>query len=61
MGEIGLSKEIRDRIQNHAFNDVSSKHYDRHEYFDEKLQAIEQWEKKLLSNLKLVSKISNWV
>lgn len=31
MGEIGLSKSIRDRIQNHALNDVSSKHYDRYE------------------------------
>ena len=30
MGELGLSKEIRDRLHNHALNDVSSKHYDRY-------------------------------
>jgi len=28
-GKSGLSKEIRDRLQNHALTDVSSKHYDR--------------------------------
>jgi len=36
MGEAGLSKEIRDRIQGHAFSDVSSKHYDRFDYWIEK-------------------------
>ncbi len=29
-------KEIRDRIQNHCKNDISSKHYDRYDYFEEK-------------------------
>ncbi len=40
MGEIGLSKEIRDRIANHALNDVSSKHYDRYDYLKEKREAL---------------------
>jgi len=35
MGEVGISKEIRDSIQNHALNDVSSKHCDRYEYLTE--------------------------
>jgi len=43
MGEIGISKEIRDRIHNHALNDVSSKHYDRYSYFPEKQQAMAAW------------------
>lgn len=47
MGEIGLSKDIRDRLQNHALNDVSSKHYDRYEYLPEKLGALRAWEHKL--------------
>ncbi|EOX4282938.1 tyrosine-type recombinase/integrase [Vibrio cholerae] len=47
MGELGLSKEIRDRLQNHALNDVSSKHYDRYEYLPEKRRALEAWEQKL--------------
>lgn len=46
-GEIGLSKDIRDRLQNHALNDVSSKHYDRYEYLPEKRRALEAWEKRL--------------
>ncbi|MHA6962875.1 tyrosine-type recombinase/integrase [Zobellella denitrificans] len=47
MGEAGLSKEIRDRIQNHALQDVSAKHYDRHDYLNEKRQALEVWEGRL--------------
>lgn len=47
MGEIGISKEIRDRIQNHALNDVSSKHYDRYDYLNEKRAALSLWEEEL--------------
>lgn len=43
MGELGLSKEIRDRLHNHALNDVSSKHYDRYDYLPEKTLAITAW------------------
>lgn len=41
MGETGISKEIRDRIQSYALNDVSSKHYDRYDYLTEKRRALE--------------------
>ncbi|MDE1482182.1 integrase arm-type DNA-binding domain-containing protein [Xenorhabdus bovienii] len=47
MGEAGISKEIRDRIQNHALNDVSSKHYDRYDYLNEKRHALEIWENRI--------------
>ena len=43
MGEIGISKEIRDRLQNHALHDVSSKHYDRYDYLQPKKDAINTW------------------
>ena len=43
MGVAGLSKELRDRIQGHAFNDVSSKHYDRYDYLKEKREGLRQW------------------
>ena len=43
MGELGLSKEIRDRLHNHALSDVSSKHYDRYDYLPEKKKAINAW------------------
>lgn len=50
MGELGVSKELRDRIQNHALNDVSSKHYDRYDYLNEKRIALQSWEQKLNGN-----------
>ncbi|HCE9393991.1 TPA: integrase family protein [Pseudomonas aeruginosa] len=43
MAKAGLSKELRDRIQGHAFNDVSSKHYDRYDYFQEKKRGLDRW------------------
>lgn len=42
-GKAGLSKEIRDRIQNHTLQDVSSKAYDRWNYMPEKRAAMKQW------------------
>jgi len=43
MGKAGVSKETRDRIQNHAIPDVSSKHYDRYDYIREKRKGIKIW------------------
>jgi integrase len=51
MGEAGIDKSIRDRLQNHSFHDVSSKHYDRYDYFAEKRAAVEQWDQYLAMNL----------
>jgi len=42
-GQVGLPKEIRDRIQGHAFGDVASQHYDRYDYWTEKRTAMEKW------------------
>ena len=42
-GKAGLDKSIRDRIQNHSLQDVSSKHYDRYDYLREKRQAMKVW------------------
>jgi integrase len=42
-GAAGLSKEIRDRLQNHARSDVSSRHYDRWTMLPEKRAAVAQW------------------
>jgi integrase len=42
-GQAGLSKEIRDRIQNHTLQDVSSKSYDRWNYMPEKRVAMKKW------------------
>ncbi|GAM61362.1 integrase [Vibrio ishigakensis] len=42
-GRLNISKELRDRIQGHAMNDVSSKHYDRYDYLAEKREAMKVW------------------
>ncbi len=44
-GKAGVPKEIRDRIQNHALQDVSSKHYDRWNYMVEKRAGMAKWDK----------------
>lgn len=44
-GKAGLSKEIRDRLQNHTLQDVSSKSYDRWNYMPEKGAAMARWDK----------------
>ena len=38
-------EEARDRIQNHALLDVSSKSYDRWSYMPEKRVGMEKWDK----------------
>lgn len=50
-GKAGISKEIRDRLQNHAHQDVSSLHYDRYDYLKEKRVAMEVWNDYLMSIL----------
>lgn len=42
-GALGIEKTIRDRIQNHAQQDVSSRHYDRHAYLPDKRRALDTW------------------
>jgi len=42
-GKAGIDKAIRDRVQNHALQDVSTKHYDRYDYLPEKRQALKVW------------------
>ncbi len=46
-GEVGLSLEIRNRIQGHALTDVGSRHYDRYGYLVEKRAALLTWEAEL--------------
>lgn len=43
-GKAGIPKEIRDRIQNHAPQDVNSKSYDRWNYMREKRAAMRKWD-----------------
>ena len=51
MGKAGISKTMRDRMQNHATTDVSGKHYDRYDYLPEKRVAMKAWELWLAANI----------
>jgi len=51
MGLAGIDKQDRDRIQGHAFNDVSSKHYDRYDYLREKKRGLNRWAAWLEKNI----------
>ena len=51
-GQAGVPKEIRDRIQNHALQDVSSKNYDRWTYMPEKRAGMDKWDKFVASLLR---------
>jgi len=43
-GKAGVPKEIRDRLQNHLLQDVSSKSYDRWSYMPEKRAGMAKWD-----------------
>jgi len=42
-GSIGISLEMRNRLQGHAFQDVGSTHYDQWDYLDDKRDAMNKY------------------
>lgn len=48
---IGIERGILDKIQNHAQQDVASRHYDRHDYLDEKRAALDRWTAELAARV----------
>lgn len=53
----GVSKQIADRVHNHALKDVSGKHYDMYDYFQEKKQVLDKWNELLEeANAKMLAK-----
>jgi len=42
-GDAGISKEAADRLQNHAFRDVGSIHYDRSDHWIIKTDGVDRW------------------
>jgi integrase len=49
MAKVG--KEHRDRVLNHIDNSVGGRHYNKHEYLEEKRSALLAWRDKLRSAL----------
>ena len=47
LAAMGISKDLRAQIQSHGLGGVQDRHYDRHEYMDEKRRALEAWSARL--------------
>ena len=43
LAALRIPKEIRDRVLNHVSGDVGSKHYNLHDYAEEKREALTRW------------------
>ncbi len=50
--ELGVSRDVCDRIMNHKASDVGGRHYDRYSYLTEKRAALMAWEAALQTILK---------
>ncbi len=49
LAALRISSDIRAQIQSHGLGGVQAKHYDRHDYAEEKRDALEQWQARLRS------------
>ena len=47
MARLGVNKEIRDRLTNRMDASVDAKHYNFHDYYEEKKEALDQWDKEV--------------
>jgi integrase len=48
LASLGIPKETRDRVLNHADRSVGGVHYNRYDYLPEKRAALEQWSQLLI-------------
>lgn len=49
LARIGVSRDIRAQLQSHGLGGVQQRHYDKHDYMDEKRLALLKWESYLES------------
>ena len=47
MARMGISKDVRAHVLSHGLGGVQARHYDQHDYADEKRVALERWDAKL--------------
>ena len=47
MARMGISKDVRAHILSHGLGGVQARHYDMHDYADEKRNALESWDAEL--------------
>ena len=43
LARMGISKDVRAHILSHGLGGVQARHYDMHDYADEKRNALEAW------------------
>jgi integrase len=43
LSALGVPKDIRDRLMNHAPRDVGERHYDQYDFVKEKREALTRW------------------
>jgi integrase len=47
LAALRVSRDVRAQLQSHGLGGVQSRHYDRHDYMDEKRAALRTWERRL--------------
>jgi len=52
LASLRIPLEVRGQLQSHGLGGVQARHYDRHGYMDEKLEALQKWERYLTKLLK---------
>lgn len=52
LSALGVPKDIRDRLMNHAKRDVGERHYDQHDFMDEKRGALARWCDHVMANVR---------
>ena len=60
LARIGVLQEVRNRLQNHALDDVGSKHYDRFDYLDDKRAALQGWDLEIRRALAGIPTSATW-
>src|SRR5258706_8758892 len=43
LASLGVTREVRAQIQSHGLGGIQQRHYDRHDYWHEKMAALETW------------------
>lgn len=50
LARLGVNSDIRSQLLSHGITGLQTKHYDRHDYLDEKKHALAIWQKELIDN-----------
>jgi integrase len=58
LASMGISKDLRAQLQSHGLSGVQERHYDKHNYIDEKQAVLEAWNARL-DELKAGKKATN--